>query len=87
MGYYATLNTPEKLLIALNLESQKGKFSVLNLGRQFYSCNNSIYDAIDRYEKDGLIQVTRLKRDLKIKFTDKGKEALKSFWFIEEFNR
>lgn len=83
MVYLLNWNTPKNFLLALNSENSKGKYSILNLGRQFYSCNNSIYDAIDWYESKGLIQVTRLKRDLKIKFTDKGKEVLNAIWLLD----
>jgi hypothetical protein len=61
------------------------KESVLNIGRAFYSCNNSIYDAIDRFEKWGLIQVIRQKRDLKIKFTKDGLELIRCIGFISQF--
>lgn len=83
MAYLNTINQPGKLLLALSKEIQKEKYSVLGLGRQFYSCNNSIYDAIDFYESKGLIEVRKLKRDLKIRFTDKGAYLVKALWMLE----
>lgn len=54
------------------------KDSILKIGREFYSCNNSIYEALDRFEKWGLIEVTKGRRDLKVKFTKKGNQAIQA---------
>jgi predicted transcriptional regulator len=52
--------------------------SILKIGRGFYSCNNSIYEALDRFSNWGLIEVTKGKRDLKVKITPKGKEVIEA---------
>jgi hypothetical protein len=67
-------------------ETEKGKnSSVLNIGRESYGCNNSIYDAIDRFEKWGLISIVRQKRDLKIKFTKDGEEVIRCIGFLSQY--
>ena len=85
MSYLYELKTPGKLLLSLykNNANSSVKRSVLEIGRDFYSCNNSIYDAIDWLSDKGIISVKKLKRDLKIDFTDKGKEALLFIWGLE----
>lgn len=55
------------------LSNQRG--SILNIGREFYNCNNSIYDAVDKFEKWGFIEVLKGKRDLTVKFLPKGREV------------
>jgi CTP-dependent riboflavin kinase len=88
MPYLNDWKTPCKLLLALykNNNNSNVKRSILDLGRDFYSCNNSIYDAIDWYSDKGLIVVKKLKRDLHIKFTDKGNELTKAIWLIDGLN-
>jgi predicted transcriptional regulator len=58
----------------LAIANQRG--SVLKVGRDFYSCNNSIYEALDRFSEWGLLEVIKGKRDLKVKLTNKGKEVI-----------
>lgn len=69
---YLLQDKPVRFLLAM----QNQKDSILNIGRDFYSCNNSIYEAIDRFEAWGIIEVTKGKRDLKVKFTKKGLQVL-----------
>jgi hypothetical protein len=79
---------PSRFLIGLQKrETNDGKKnSVLNIGREFYSCNNSIYDAINRFERWGLITVIRQKRDLKIKFTEDGHKVISSIGVLAQYN-
>jgi predicted transcriptional regulator len=58
----------------VSLARSKGK--VLKTGRDFYSCNNSIYEALERFSKWGLIEVEKGKRDLDVKITPLGKEVI-----------
>ena len=66
---------PVKFLLAMQ-NQKENKDTILNIGRKFYSCNNSIYDALDRFEGWGILEVLKGKRDLKVKFTKKGQEVL-----------
>lgn len=63
---------PAKFLLALSKERK----SVHEIGREFYSCNNSVYSALDRFSQWGLIEVDRGKKELKVKITAKGKEII-----------
>lgn len=65
---------PSKFL--MNLCNQKG--SALEIGRQTYGCNNSIYQTIDKFVEMGLIEVSKKSRDLHIKMTKKGVEVVES---------
>lgn len=71
MGYF---NQDKTCKFLLALGNTRG--SILNIGREFYSCNNSIYDAIDKFQAWGLIEVIKGKRDLKVKILPKGKEVI-----------
>jgi len=81
MASFFLQQKPTGFLLALS----RSRGSVLKTGREFYSCNNSIYQAIDRFTEWGLIEVTKGKRDLTVKFTDKGKEAINAIITLSLF--
>jgi predicted transcriptional regulator len=74
---------PKPTGFLMAIANQKG--SVLKIGRDFYSCNNSIYEALDRFTDWGLIEVTKGKRDLTVKFTPKGKEVLNAIAILRNY--
>lgn len=67
----------------MDLSNKKG--SALEIGRQTYGCNNSIYQTIDKFVEFGLIEVSKDSRDLHIKMTKKGVEIVKSIGDLSFF--
>jgi predicted transcriptional regulator len=74
------LNTkPSKFLLCLS----KKHSNALAIGREIYSCNNSIYDNLNYFEDRGLITVDKLGRELKIKLTQKGNDYIDAILVLQ----
>jgi DNA-binding MarR family transcriptional regulator len=72
---------PVRFIIALS--NRRG--SALAIGREIYSCNNSIYDTLDKFEEMGLVNVTKDNRNLKVKITPKGHQAIHSIFLLLDY--
>jgi DNA-binding PadR family transcriptional regulator len=64
----------------MNLANKKG--TILEIGREFYNTPKSIYDNLYLFESKGLVTIIKLRKDLKIKITEKGKKVLESLYIL-----